>query len=388
MNNKIFSKKVSIVLCILLLSFVTIFIFNINLNHFKGQFCGIVQNNGKNQIAVCNIKAGTFTIIKDIKLSKYIEYATVNNTGTKTAYTKWDKTLKNQYLIIENKFGKNLTYGKVNNPKETSQIYTPMFINNGKDLLCVRAFEKYGYPLEKLVIFNLKTKKEKIIDYGQLIMNNEEDFNNSIIKEENGKEIVHIFNQTQLNSMLDKYKASHRSLNNIGSRLFIKYSRPTYDYENNRIIFAKTLYQNFVTKGDAIILSSILWSYDIDSGKKEILYEGNHNCLIGKVDCKPNGTAVIFSESMITGEDSKIIEFSFKQNGKIKYLVYPDDKHYANIDPMYLDNNHITYLSIAKDDLLDNAIRYTLDLENGKAKKVYLKYENKKELIKFFNKIY
>ena len=58
--------------------------------------------------------------------------------------------------------------------------------------------------------------------------------------------------------------------------------------------------------------------------------------------------AIVFSESTETGENGRIMEFSLGGTEKIKCLVEPTEEHYANLDPMYLDDQTITYLSVTK----------------------------------------
>jgi len=363
-----------------------------NSNHFYGQFSGIVPNDEANQIVVCDIETGTFTVVKDIEPSEYIEYATVNDKGTKVAYTKWNDTLNNQYVIIESDLGDEVTYGKVEDIQKFSKIHNPILIQDGEVLICVRVEEKNGYPIEKLVLFDINQEEEKIIDSGELVHINsdgDDDYENEAMQAEfdDGFE-VQITNQIELDDLLKEYHARQIEINDAGTTLFVQYSRPTFDAKNDRIIYAKTLYRNVANQGDGVILSSVIWAHDIISGKSQAIYEADDKCLVGKIDISPNGSTIAFSESMHTGENGRILELSLNASGEVKCLVEPSKEHYVNIDAVYVDDRHITYLSIAKDDWLENAVRYLLNLQDGNTKMVTLEYRGKPELIKFFNRVY
>ena len=69
-------------------------------------------------------------------------------------------------------------------------------------------------------------------------------------------------------------------------------------------------------------------------------------------------------------------------------LVEPNDQSYGNLDPVYLDESHITYLSVPKGKTLEASARYILDVNSGEAREVFLEFEERKELIKFFSRIY
>ena len=396
MKEKLCTRKVLFGFLLFLLICSAIFIFYyLNLDHYYGQFIGIISNDEKSQIVVCDIETGTFAVIKDLEPSEYIEYATVNNQGTKIAYTKWNDTLNNQYLIIESGLGRKITYGKFEDTQKFSTIRTPMFIHDGKDLICIHAGKKDGYPIEKLVLFNLNNKDEQTIDSGELIListdeddNYDHETSTAMRAEVDGELETHITDQIELDRLLEKYQARQIKIKDAGTRLFVQYSRPAFDAKNGRIIYAKSLYRNMARQGEGVILSSGIWTYDIVSGEKQFIYAAEDNCLIGKIDIKPDGSAIVFSESMHTGENGRIMELPLDATGEMKCLVKPNEEHYANLDPMYVDNQHITYLSIAKDESLENAVRYVFDLQNASTKKITLEYKNKPELIKFFNRIY
>lgn len=366
----------------------------LNSNHYEGQFSGVISDGDRSQIIVCDIVEDTFTVIKDLEPSEYIEYATINDKGNKIAYTKWNDTLNNQYVIIESSLDRKTIYGKIDDTNKNSKIYTPILIHGGRDLICIRAEESDGYPNEKLVTFNINDQKEQIIDSGELaIINTDRKHQNNkfSISEEpetDGETKIQINDQIELDLFLKKYHARQTELKNAGTRLFVRYSRPAFDTKNNRIIYAKTLYRNIAKQGEGVILSSEIWTYDFNSDLKQFIYKAKEKCLVGKIDINPNGSAVVFSESTEAGENGKIMELSLDGTGKTKCLVEPNEEHYANLDPMYLDEQAITYLSVAKDDWLENAVRYVIDLQNMNTSEITLEYKNKPELIKFFNRIY
>ncbi len=395
MIQKLHIKKEVIGFSLIILICFIIFILDyLNSNHYEGQFSGVISDGERSQIVVCDIVEGAFTVVKDIEPSEYIEYATINDKGNKIAYTKWNDTLNNQYVIIESGLGSKVIYGKIDDTHKNSKIYTPMLIHEGKDLICVRAEENDGYPNEKLVLFNINDQKEQIVDSGELAIINtdKENQNNKFsISEEpkaDGVTKIQINDQIELDRFLKKYHARQIELKDAGTRLFVRYSRPAFDAKNNQIIYAKTLYRNIARQGEGVILSSEIWTYNLDSDLKQFIYEAEDKCLVGKIDIKPNGSAVVFSESTETKENGRIMELSLDGTGKIKCLVEPDEEHYANLDAMYLDDQTITYLSVAKDDWLENAVRYVIDLQNMNTREITLEYENKPELIKFFNRIY
>ena len=379
---------------IILICFIMFFSHYLNSNHYEGQFSGIISDGDRSQVAVCDIEEGTFTVIKDLDPSEYIEYATINDKGNIIAYTKWNDTLNNQYLIIESTLDSKVIYGEVDDTHKNSKIYTPILIHEGKDIICVRAEENSGYPNEKLVLFNLNNQSEQIVDFGELaLINSDKDNQNNELSisgetEADEEAKIQINNQIELDRFLKKYHARQTKLEDAGTRLFVRYSRPAFDAKNNQIIYAKTLYRNMARQGEGVILSSGIWTYDIASDAKQFIYGAEDKCLIGKIDINPNGSAIIFSESTETGENGKIMEFSLDGSEKIRCLVKPNEEHYANLDPMYLNDQTITYLSVAKDDWLENAVRYVLDLQNMNTREITLKYEDKPELIKFFNRIY
>lgn len=173
MIQKLHIKKEVIGFSLIILICFIIFILDyLNSNHYEGQFSGVISDGERSQIVVCDIVEGTFTVVKDIEPSEYIEYATINDKGNKIAYTKWNDTLNNQYVIIESGLGSKVIYGKIDDTHKNNKIYTPMLIHEGKDLICVRAEENDGYPNEKLVLFNINDQKEQIVDSGELAIIN------------------------------------------------------------------------------------------------------------------------------------------------------------------------------------------------------------------------
>lgn len=353
--------------------------------NYQGQFSGMIMNEEQSIIAACDIENQSVQEVGTIAPLEYEGDVSIDSKGKIFAYTKWNETLTNQFVVVRGKnVGKDQVFGKETTSRKLS-THHPILFSKGTNLLCIETEEIDSFPKERLVIYDISAGTKTVVDETEI---------KTIEATDENSESGYLVRQEEYDAFLKKYGAPPILLEKeLASIIFMKYSGPVIDQKDHRILYAKTLYRNLGSnsKGIPVIASSTIWSYDLETEDTKPIYGSEDNKLIGKLDISPDFCKIIFSESSSpNGEESQIVELELTDDAAAKstILYHSSGQHYVNIDPVYLSQNCISFLTIAKGEPLEKATRFIGDTTDHEYREIEIWFHEKKELLKLFQRIY
>ncbi|WP_312649653.1 hypothetical protein [Aminipila sp.] len=352
-------------------------------NNYSGNLTGFVKGNNKIDFVVYNTETDNFRKIASFPNDTFVEGATMTANGQKYAYTIWNEQGTHEYLVvkdIENHTEKEF----FRDEKLPSELKGVMFIDP-KNILLRKVEIPNGYPMEKILILDTETGKTVNIQEGyNALITGENNYND---KSKNTFELL--TEKEDVNNILQQYGSS-KSSNDIedDTVIFSKLSNPTIVESKSKIYYTKTLFRNIAVQGEGVILGSSIWCYDLNSNKSELLYTAEDDNIIGYITVSLNGDTLVISKfRKTTGEDGQLFKINLSSPKEAKVIEKTKKNGYVFIDPMYLDDDTITFLSVENGMPLEDAKRYILNIDTGDIKELEANYIDKKQLFRNFSRI-
>lgn len=353
-------------------------------NNYSGDLAGIVKGDNKIDFIVYNTETNNFRKIASFPNDTFVEDATMTANGEKYAYTIWNEQGTHEYLVVKD-IETHTEKEFFRDEKLPSDLKGIMFIDNKKILL--RKVEiPNGYPMEKILILDTETGKTVNIQEGYNALITGENSSND--KSKNRFELL--TEKEDVDNLLQLYGSS-KSSNDIedDTVIFSKLSNPTIVESKSKIYYTKTLFRNIAVQGEGVILGSSIWCYDLNSNKSELLYTTEENDIIGYITVSLNGDTLVISKfRKTTGEDGQLFKINLSSPKEAKVIEKTKKSGYVFIDPMYLSDDIITFLSVENGMPLEDAKRYILNIDTGEIKELKAKYIDKNQLFRNFSRIF
>jgi hypothetical protein len=334
---------------------------------------GFVNKSEKTLLATFDYESDDFTILKEYPLFAALEECSLNLGKMRVAYTKWNEDGDNRKLVIEELDSGNIV--EYYTDKGLS-ISNPLFVDNdGIQLVFKKTILKDGFPQESICIFNTVTGEEKKI---------RETLSINTVKIDDDDNRIYGIEQRELDVLLGHYGGQPVSLDETGSRIFVKFSAPFLGADGN-VYYSASLYRNAAKQGTGLVIASGIWRYRVLDGESERLYGASGRRMVGRMSVNPMCNMLLFVECfLITGEESSIMCFDMK-TGETKEIITPSPDRWANLDPVFISENEFTYLSVSKGKNEQSAVRYLYNLVDNAWERIEVTYNGNVELLRSFS---
>ena|GEM_PF-1971442 len=348
-------------------------------NFYEGYWIGFIGGKDKIHLVGYNPNKNNFQTIDSFPNNALVEDAAMNITGEKYAYTLWNKQGTQETLVVkDNKEREKEFFNKETIPCELKGL---SFIDGDKILL--RKVEiPSGYPIEKIVILDTTNGKITKVEEGYVgkIANS-----NSV---QHNSRIELLTEEKDINNILQQY-GSDKDAEKIeeDTVLFAKLSNPTVVKDKSKIFYTKTLFRNIAIKGEGVMLGSSVWCYDTQSKENNLLYKTNDNAIIGYVAVNPSGDSLVVSIfEKPTGEDGFLLKIDISNPEQVEAIEETKKIGYVFLEPLYLDDNRLTYLSVENGKPIEEGKRYLFHEDTRKLEELEAIYNDKKQILRNFSK--
>jgi len=348
-------------------------------NFYEGYWIGFIGGKDKIHLVGYNPDKNNFQTIDSFPNNALVEDAAMNITGEKYAYTLWNKQGTQETLVVkDNKEREKEFFNKETIPCELKGL---SFIDGDKILL--RKVEiPSGYPIEKIVILDTTNGKITKVEEGYVgkIANS-----NSV---QHNSRIELLTEEKDINNILQQY-GSDKDAEKIeeDTVLFAKLSNPTVVKDKSKIFYTKTLFRNIAIKGEGVMLGSSVWCYDTQSKENNLLYKTNDNAIIGYVAVNPSGDSLVVSIfEKPTGEDGFLLKIDISNPEQVEAIEETKKIGYVFLEPLYLDDNRLTYLSVENGKPIEEGKRYLFHEDTRKLEELEAIYNDKKQILRNFSK--
>jgi len=350
-------------------------------NSYEGYWIGFIGGKDKINLVGYNPHKNNFQTIDSFPNNALVEDAAMNITGEKYAYTLWNKQGTQETLVVKDNKGREKEFfNKETIPCELKGL---SFIDGDKILL--RKVEiPSGYPIEKIVILDTTNGKITKVEEGYVgkIANS-----NSV---QHNSRLELLTEEKDINNILQQY-GSDKDAEKIeeDTVLFAKLSNPTVVKDKSKIFYTKTLFRNIAIKGEGVMLGSSVWCYDTQSKENNLLYKTNDNAIIGYVAVNPSGDSLVVSIfEKPTGEDGFLLKIDISNPEQVEVIEETKKIGYVFMEPLYLDDNRLTYLSVENGKPIEEGKRYLFHEDTRKLEELEAIYNNKKQILRNFSKTF
>ncbi|MCM3274135.1 hypothetical protein [Paenibacillus elgii] len=377
-------RKILLILALSLLALLS-FLFLNKKNYFVSQqetdyhdvFVGLLPKDQGSELALFDPHKNQFTKIKSLPHVSPDNYANITKDGATIAYTTWDETGTKRYLVVEDvKSEKKDEYLKDREGKY--EVVSPSWFLDKKRILMLRNDVSNSSADQDIIILDVDSGKTMTLAKGGYWV---------LVKFDEQDRKQFAMSQDELDQLIEKYGGDRKiPLEEAGSKVFVKFSKPSLSRDNKRVTYSASLYRNAAKQGEGLVIASSLWVVDLDTGKNKKIYSTKNKAMLGKATWGYDGASIAFVEYKdMTGENGKILTLDYtKPDSSLRTIIETTDQTYTNLDPFYIQEKEITFLSIPEGKSEKEATRFIQKMDNETREILDVQLEGQKQLLRNF----